>query len=220
MVLRRIGTMALMVVAMGVVPAWAQTGQPASGASRIGARAFGHLEWQVMTAKDSFEAFTGETTLKGFGGGGEVQNLWRNVFLRASVSRMTEQGDRIFVFNNEVFHLGIPLELTVTPIEVAVGWRFTPIGSRGIVPYVGAGALFLKYTEDSVADSSTEGINETYNGFVLFGGVEVPVWRFIGAGAEVGWRKANVPDPAGALDAFGENDLGGVTMRVMLSIRK
>ena len=40
------------------------------------------------------------------------------------------------------------------------------------------------------------------------------------AGAELGWRKATVKQPGGAMAAFGENDLGGVTFRVMFSFRK
>ena len=53
----------------------------------------------------------------------------------------------------------------------------------------------------------------------IFGGIEVPVWRKLSAGAEAGWRTAKVKDPRGAMGAFGEKNLGGVTFRVMLSFR-
>lgn len=217
---RRFGVVVCVVVLVSAAPAWAQTSGAASAASKIGARAFVHFEAQSMTAKETFDAVMGTTTLKGVGGGGEVQNLWRGVFVRAAVSRLRDTGQRVFVFEDQVFPLGIPLEVRLTPIEVAAGWRFKPLTSRGIVPYLGGGALFLKYSESSDADVSGDEVNETYNGFVVFGGVEVPVWRSLSAGAELGWRTARVTSPGGALAAFGENDLGGVTMRVLVSIRK
>lgn len=198
-------------VAVGsVAPAWAQ----------VGGRVFGHFEWQNMAAKDSFEAVTGKTRLKGPGGGAEIQRIWRGVFARVSFTRMVETGERVFVFNNEAISLGIPLEITMTPIDLAVGWRLRPKTSRGIVPYAGAGMVFLTYKETSDADVSGESVNESYKGIVIFGGLEVPVWRRVSVGGEVGWRQVNVPDPGGAFEAFNEKDLGGVTMRVMLSVRR
>ena len=168
----------LCAIALGSTsPAWAQGAAPSG--SRFGARVFGHVEWQNMAAKDSFEAVTGKTKMQGPGGGVEVQRLWRGVFARVSLTQMSETGERVFVFNNEVFPLGIPLEITLTPIDLALGWRLKPKTSRGIVPYAGVGVVFLKYKETSDADVGGEGVNESYRGVVIFGGVEVPVWRFI-----------------------------------------
>ena len=61
-------------------------------------------------------------------------------------------------------------------------------------------------------------MKETYTGAVVFGGVDVSVWRFVSAGAEVAWRTAKVKDAGGSLAAFGEDNLGGVSVRVMVSI--
>lgn len=216
----RVFALMCVVVAGSVAPAWAQTAAAPAPGSRIGFRAFGHFEWQTMAAKDSFEAVTGKTRLQGPGGGVEMQRIWRGVFARVSFTRMVETGERVFVFNNEAISLGIPLEITMTPVDLAVGWRLGPKTSRGIVPYAGAGLVLLSYKETSDADVSGEAVNESYKGVVIFGGLEVPVWRFVSLGGEVGWRQVNVPDPGGALEAFNEKDLGGVTMRVMLSIRK
>jgi len=203
---------------VSAVPASAQTGgAPSEG---IRGRLFIHFEGQSMTAKDSFDAVTGSTTLMGPGLGGEVQGLWRGLFARAAVSRLSQSGERVFVFDGDVFPLGVPIDVTLTPIEAAIGWRFKPFTSRAIVPYVGGGALFLKYKEETEGDASDENVNESYSGLVLFGGVEVPVWKYISAGAELGWRKAKVQDPGGAMAAFNEDDLGGVTFRVMVSFRK
>jgi len=76
----------------------------------------------------------------------------------------------------------------------------------------------MKYRETSDGDVGSERVNETYTGAVVFGGIDVSVWRFVSAGAEVAWRTAKVKDPAGSLEAFGEDDLGGVSVRVMVSI--
>lgn len=205
---------------VSAAPAWAQTTGASASGSGFRGRLFVHFEAQSMTAKDSFDAVTGSSIMKGLGGGLEVQDVWRGLFVRVAVSRLSATGERVFVFENDVFPLGVPLDITMTPIEAAVGWRFKPIGSRGIVPYVGGGALFLKYNEETEGDGPSEGVNKTYKGFALFGGVEVPVWKSLSAGAEAGWRKASVKTPGGAMQAFGEKDLGGVTFRLMVSFRK
>jgi hypothetical protein len=126
----------------------------------------------------------------------------------------------VFIIDNEVFPLGVPLDISLTPIDVAVGWRLSPLTSLRIVPYAGAGAVFLKYKEVTEGDDAGESVDESYRGVVIFGGVDVNVWRFVSVGGEVGWRQVNVPSPGGAFASFNEKDLGGVTMRVMLSIRR
>jgi len=216
---RFIGVLLCSVAWLTAAPAWAQSAATAP-TSKMKARAFVHFESQVMTAKDTFDAVIGASALKGLGGGGELQNVWRRVFVRAAASRFSETGERVFVVDDLVFPLGIPLELSMTPIEVAAGWRFSPVTSRRIVPYIGGGAVFMKYSEKSDADAADEAVNETYPGVLIFGGVEVPLWKVVSAGAEVGWRSAKVTSPGGALGAFGENDLGGITMRVMVSLGK
>lgn len=203
----------MVAVLITAAPVFAQT----TSSERIGGRVFGWGDWQQMTAKESFDAVTGSSSLSGAGGGAEVHRLWRGVFVRASVSQMKADGERVFVHDGTVFPLGIPMDITMTPIELGGGWRFTPLGGR-MVPYVGAGALWVKYAESSEGDTASEGVNETYPGAVVFGGIDVSVWRFVSAGAEVAWRTATVKDPGGALAAFGEKNLGGVSVRVMVSI--
>ena len=210
---RLIATMCAAVL-VSAAPVWAQT----SGDEFRG-RLFIHFEGQAVAAKDSFDAVTGSSTIMGFGAGLEVQNVWRGLFLRGAISRLSATGERVFVYEGEVFRLGVPLDITMTPMELGGGWRFKPIGSRAIVPYVGGGALFLKHREESPGAISGDDVNETYTGLALFGGLEVPVWQKVSAGAEVGWRSAKVKQPGGAMAAFGENNLGGITFRVMFSIR-
>jgi hypothetical protein len=188
-----------------------------TGTTSVGGRVFGWADWQQMAAKESFDAVAGTTTATGVGGGAEIHRLWKGVFLRGAVSRMKVEGERVFVFDGAVFPLNQPLEITMTPIELGAGWRFGAVGER-LVPYVGAGAVWLKYREDGQGSTSADRVNETYTGAVIFGGVDVSVWRFVSAGAEVAWRTAKVKDAGGVFEAFGEDDLGGISVRVMLSV--
>jgi hypothetical protein len=218
MIMSRLITVLCFAALVSAAPASAQTGGAPSEGMR--GRVFVHFEGQSMTAKDSFDAVLGSGTMMGPGLGAEVQGIWRNLFARVDASLLKKTGERVFVFEGDVFPLGVPVDITMTPIEAAVGWRFKPFTSRAIVPYVGGGMLFLKYKEETEGDASSENVSESYSGPVLFAGIDAPVWKYISAGAELGWRKATVKNPGGAMSAFGEDDLGGVTFRVMVSFRK
>jgi hypothetical protein len=216
----RVGVSVLAMVCALAAPAAAQEPAPAAGSGpSLHGRVFGWGDFQQMSARDSFEAVSGESIVSGLGGGLEVHRLWRGVFLRGSISRQSVAAERVFVFDGSVFALGIPLDVTMTPIELGAGWRFGPLGGR-VVPYIGAGALWLGYREDGAGTSSSEDVSETYSGATIFGGIDVSVWRFVSAGAEVAWRTAQVKDAGGVFEAFGENNLGGISFRLMLSVGK
>lgn len=201
-------------MAMGLVCAMAA---PAMGqTSGVSGRVFAWGDWQAMAARDAFEAVTDASTIGGIGGGLEIHDLWKGVFLRGALSRLEADGERVFVFNGTVFPLGQPLTMTMTPVELGAGWRFRPIARR-VTPYLGGGALWLKFREES-GGLSSDNVSETYTGGVAFGGVDVSIWRALSAGAEVAVRQAKVKNPGGAFEAFGEDDMGGVSFRLMLSI--
>lgn len=202
-----------------ILIAWLVTVAPASAQSRssISGRIFGVIDGQSMTAKDTFDAVTGTTTLFGGGAGAEVHHVWRKVFVRASASRLSVDGERVFVFGSTVFPLGIPMNVQLTPIEIAAGWRFSPVGKR-IVPYLGAGTVIMRFREESQFDTAADTVNKTYSGAVAFAGVDVNVMKFVSVGAEVGLRVVKITRPGGVLGALGEDDLGGVSMRVLVSI--
>lgn len=205
-----------------ILLAWLVTVTPASAQQApantpIGGRIFGVIEGQAMTAKDTFDAVAGETTMFGGGAGVEVHRVWRKAFVRASASRMSVDGERVFVFGKEVFPLGIPMEVQLTPIEIAAGWRFATPGKR-VVPYLGAGTVIMRFREESQFDTSSDTVNKTFSGAVAFAGVDVHVMKFVSVGAEVGMRIIKITRPGGALGALGEDDLGGVSMRLLVSI--
>lgn len=205
-----------------ILLAWLVTVAPAAAQSvpakaPIGGRLFGVIEGQAMTAKDTFDAVAGQTTLSGGGAGAEVHRVWRKAFVRASASRMSVDGERVFVFGQEVFPLGIPMEVQLTPIEIAAGWRFATPGKR-FVPYVGAGTVIMRFREESQFDTSSDTVNKTFSGAVAFAGVDVNVMKFVSVGAEVGMRIIKITRPGGVLGALGEDDLGGISMRLLVSI--
>jgi hypothetical protein len=210
----RIAMCAVALLALSA-PALAQS----TGSDKLRGSLFVHFEGQAMKAKDSFDAVTGSSTVTGLGIGLEAQNIWRGLFIRVGTSKLSADGERVFVDEGDVFPLGIPIEITMKPIELAAGWRFKPLGSRAVTPYAGMGPMFLKYKEESEGDASGESVNATYAGIALFGGIELPVWKKISAGAELGLRKVTVDSPGGTMRLFGENDLGGLTFRVMVSFK-
>ena len=117
-----------------------------AAAPGIGLRVFGTFAVDRMAATESFDAVTGSPVILGYGGGVQVTNLWGGLFVEASVERSAADGERVFVDDDEVFPLGIPLEITMTPIDAVVGWR----SAQGRVkPFVGGGATFFGYRETS-----------------------------------------------------------------------
>lgn len=92
-----------------------------------------------------------------------------------------------------------------------------PLG--GLRPYVGAGVGFVKYAESSDFAGPGENSDENFTSFHVTGGVEVPVWRWIGAAAEFNLRwVGDALGEAGLSKEFGEDDLGGPSFRVKITI--
>jgi opacity protein-like surface antigen len=126
----------------------------------------------------------------------------------------------VFVLNDQVFDLGIPTTVRVTPVQVTGGYRFK-VGRRHIVPYVGGGVGWFRYSETSDFADASEDVSDTFTGYHLLGGAEWRMSRIIGVAGEAEW--STVPDalgqnPSGASAAFNETDLGGVTFRVKVVV--
>lgn len=193
----------------------------ASASSRPFLRAYFLFDSTRLTAVDTFDAVIGKSRLAMPGGGGEVLNIWRGVFARVAFSSVKETGSRVVIFDGEVIDLGIPLTVELKPLEVAGGWRFPAFAAGRLVPYVGGGLLRMGYKERSEFGTGDENTDTSFNGSVVFGGIETSIASWVIAGAEVQYR--TVPDAigdGGVSQAFGENDLGGVTLRVLVGIRR
>ena len=195
----------------------AQAQQP-KAPSAIGFRAYGIFDADTMAAKDSFEAVLGTSRLTAFGGGVDVTDIWKHVFVRVAATHASKDGSRVFVSGSQVFPLGIPLTVTMTPIEAGGGWRFASKGS-GVTPYVGASFLSVGYTETSKFADAAENTSERFSGQDVFGGVEFGA-KWIAVAAEVQYRRVpNALVAGGVSQDFDENDLGGFTARITFGIR-
>jgi opacity protein-like surface antigen len=195
----------------------------------IGIRLFGvAFETQRMTASQTFDAVTGSAQVNGFGGGVDVLRLAGDLFIRGGLTWSKSDGSRVIVVDDDVISLGIPTTVTLMPIEIGAGWRFTPKARRGsreqlsrFTPYVGGGLVFYRFKEVSEFDEAGEGEFESFSGYHLFGGLDIDLTKTIFAGVEAAYR--SVPDAlgvGGASELFEETDLGGFAIRFIIGWRK
>lgn len=172
-----------------------------------------------LAAVESFDAILGQASGPIFGGGARVGLPFGGLFVDIGAWRYRDEGERVFVSNGVVYPLNIPVEVTITPLEITAGWRFRVPRLARVTPYVGGGLTSMKYRETSDFSSASEDVEETFNGYHLMGGAEVRIMRWIGAAAEVAWT--TVPDSigqGGVSAAFNEDDLGGTTFRFKITI--
>ena len=110
-------------------------------------------------------------------------------------------------FNNEVFPLNVKDTITVTPLELTVGYRFR---WQGFVPYAGGGIGWHRFEETSEHSADQEDVKKTYTGYHVAGGVERPIRRWLGAAVDAQW--AAVPNALGdaatsVAKVYGEHNL-------------
>ena len=188
-------------------------------AQGIGLRGFADVGSTRLAATESFDAVLGTHTGIVFGGGVEAVHA-SGIFVNVRASRFQKDGTRVFVLGRDVFDLGIPTTVRVTPIQVTGGYRFR-VGRRHIVPYAGGGVGWYRYSETSDFSAAGEDVSETRTGYHLLGGAEYRLSRIFGVSGEVEW--STVPDalgqnPNSVSAIFGETDLGGITYRVKLVV--
>jgi hypothetical protein len=212
-------TFTVLVLLFCVVSSFSATQAAAQGASTpIGIRGYGSFGATIFSASDSFDAVLDTHTLPTFGGGVEVV-LRENIFIGVGVWRASHDGERVFVGpDDEVFKLGIPLEVRITPIEITGGWRFTNL-SRRFVPYVGGGFSSFQYSESSETDDEGDDVDDRFSGGHILGGVDVRLRSWLGVAGEIVWT--SIPDAigaSGASQAFDETNLGGTSVRVKVVV--
>ena len=181
---------------------------PAVARGGPGVRGFGTVTFDKMNASDSFKAVNEKDTVTFFGGGVQGTNLWQGLFVEVAVERSSLDGERVFVGpNDEAFPLGIPLQITMTPVDAVVGWRSAPVS--GVSAYGAGGVSFLQYEETSDFADAEENLSERYTGLVVLGGIEYRAARFVHIRGEVRYRRfADAIGAGGASAAFDETDLG------------
>jgi opacity protein-like surface antigen len=175
------------------------------------------LTW--FTATETFDAVLDTTTGVMFGGGLRV-TIPGGPYLEVGAWRFRQDGERVFVAaGGEVFRLGIPATVTMTPLEVTAGWRFRGLLGRRVTPYLGAGYTSMRYEETSAFADSGENVSDRFSGYHVTGGAEVHLHRWVALSGDIMWTA--VPDAiggGGASQVFEEDDLGGTSLRLRLVI--
>lgn len=220
--MRRASSLAALLLVCLAAPVHGQTKEPP-----IEVAGFAHVGTLSLAATKSFEAILGSASGTVVGGGGEVvfrRGPLRGLFARVDISRFEETGERVFVFNGEVFKLGIPETITLTPVEVSAGYRYVirrASKSGGapkpfpIVPFAGLGVGSVSYKETGSFAEAGDDVDERFTSYHAFGGADVRIWKGLSAGVEAVYRW--VPDAldggSGVSEAFNESNLDGATVR-------
>ena len=202
---------ALLLIAAIAAPAAAQLDAPA-----VSIRGFADAGYETFHATRTFQAIFREDAGAIYGGGGDVV-FRRGIFVRVGAWHYENTGERALRLEGETFRLGIPLTITIVPVEVSGGYRFRR--SSRLVPYVGGGLTSLGYRERSDFADSGENVDDRFTGYQVLGGVEYRLSRWIAAAGEV--QYATVPDAigGGGLSAeFDEDDLGGTMIRLRVVV--
>jgi hypothetical protein len=170
----------------------------------------------TLSAADTFDAVAGQHHARTIGGGGTVTGLWRGLFADVGLSQHSFEGERVFVANGEVFPLGIPLEVKFRPLDVAVGWRMM---LKRYSPFVGIGLSRISYEETSDFSTLGDEVKAARNGAMVMAGLDVRVWRWVNVGGEVRYRRVQgLLGSGGVSEAFNEDQLGGVSAAMRLSV--
>ena len=190
----------------------------AQDAPTLSIRPFVMATDQSFAAVDTFDAAFGKTYFPFFGGG--VQILVNDhFFAELGASRFRQTGERAYRSGGKVFKLGIPLTATITPFEITGGYRFRLRQLPRVRPYVAAGFGSYSYKETSTFADAGEDVDTRHSGFVLNGGAEFRLHRWVGLAADV--QYSHVPGilgTAGLSQQAGETDLGGVAARFKLVV--
>ena len=199
----------------GAAPGWAQT------PPRISLRPFIEVTEERFAAAQSFDATFGQSAEPFYGGGLQL-TLRDRYFIDVAASKFTKTGDQVFVNNGQVFHLGLPMTATLTPVEVTGGYRFhvrrrrRPV--RWVIPYLGAGVGSYAYRQTSAFADPSENVDTRMAGFLAVAGAEFRLNPWLGIAADL--QYTHVPGILGSKpsvsNAFGEDDLGGLAGRFRL----
>jgi hypothetical protein len=172
-----------------------------------------------FSAAESFDAIVGDSAGPILGGGVRIGLGLGGLFFDVGAWRFQADGERVLVANDTVFPLGIPVTITVRPLEMSGGWQFRFRRVPKLIPYVAGGITSMHYEEASEFSTAMENTNAFFNGFHVLGGAQYKITRWLGVAGEASWT--TVPDAlgeGGVSDVFNETDLGGTTFRFKITI--
>ena len=190
------------------------TSRPPDPSDPLLIRGFGQAGGTFFTARDSFETILGSALGGVYGGGAQVA-FGSGLFAQVDVDRFRKTGSRALVSGEQIFRLGIPHVITVTPIEATVGYR-SPSAQRTI-PYVGGGIGWHAFEETSPDPQGTGDVSDTAIGYHVLGGAEYRIAGWMWLAVEVQWTAVpNAIGEHGVSAVFEEKDLGGASFRFKL----
>jgi opacity protein-like surface antigen len=188
----------------------------AQDAPNISIRPFALATVQSFSAVDSFDAVFGRSYDPFFGGGVQVV-VHDRYFVELTLSRFNQTGQQAFISGGQKFRLGTPLTATITPIEGAAGYRFRL--SPSLRPFASVGVGTYGYTQSSPFNDPSENVDSRHVGFLVNGGVEFRVHRWVGISGDVQYTHVpGILGTGGVSQQAGENDLGGVAGRLKLIV--
>jgi opacity protein-like surface antigen len=213
-----VAVLALIVLTPHTSHAQGRGAYPPATTNPLTLRGFGDAGITVFSATNSFKAVFGQATGPLFGGGVEL-GFSNHLFISVAASRFRRTGHRVFVSQGQIFDLNEPTTITITPLEITAGYRYSRFTE--IVPYVGGGAGWHKYAETSAHSTDADEMHSTFAGYQVMGGAEVPLRTWIALAAEA--QFASVPhalgkETTGVSNVYNEHDLGGFTVRMKLVV--
>jgi len=189
-----------------------------AAAEELSFRPFLMISEEKFVATKTFEAAFGGANEFLWGGGLNITSA-DNYYLELSASRFKKTGTRAFYFDGQTFDLHIAQRVTITPLEMTGGYRFHKW--RTILPTVGAGIGLYRYKQDSDSSTGSENVDTQHVGFIVEGGVEVRVHRWVGIAADLHYTHVSgILGDAGFSKDVGESDLGGIAGRFKVIIGK
>jgi hypothetical protein len=187
---------------------------------KIALRPFFVATAESFNASQTMKAAFGRAVQPFFGGGLELA-LRNGLYVDVAASRFSRTGQRAFMANGQTFQLGLPLTATVTPVEVTGGYRYRMKQAPRVFPYVGAGIGSYAYTETSPSSDASENVDVRHVGYLAVGGVDVRVHRWIGIAGDVQYTHVpGILGTGGISKEAGENDLGGLAVRIKVTVGK
>lgn len=178
----------------------------------ISIRPFFLTTFQRFTAQQTFTTVFGGAAYPFFGGGVDL-TFRKGIFVDLTASRFSRTGQRAFVFDGQVYRLGIPVTAREIPLEVSGGYRFA--GWHRIRPYVGGGVGAYNYRETSEFSSPGENLDAWHAGYLVVGGGEVRVRSWLAVAVDAQWTYVpGILGKGGISQGFGEGDLGGIAPRI------
>jgi hypothetical protein len=177
---------------------------------------YGTYASTAFAATESFEAVAGTARHPGFGGGILASRLWRGVFLDVAMFQTKIDGERVFLDGTSVYKLGIPLQVKITPIDLAAGWRLT---NGRLSSFLGAGISSVAYRETGGFSEGDDNVSQRKSGPLVLAGVDVAVTRWVRVGGELRYRAVKgILGASGISAAYDENRLGGTSGALRVSV--